>query len=606
MKKFIIAIYALAILTGTFLTGCDEDDFLNTQAVGSVDENALANEDGVNQLLIAAYSVLNDGYNQYKRSPMNCITGVIHGAEAYKGTAASGQAHLLEFSQYGVTTGNTDVLDNFRWMYDGVDRANTTLKVLARVEGMSEADMAAITAEARFLRGYFHWQLKRTFNNVPYIDDTVEDERVPNFDEDGNYVNIWPQIAADLDFARKNLPPTQSEVGRPNKWAADILYAKILIYRADAGEYPGGYSEALTILKDAIDNGVTSNGLSYDLLANYHDNFDAATRNGAESVWAVQTSTNDGTNTAWFGSPNALGGAQWWNSNNPSGPGLGTGWGNYQPTEWFANHFRVDEGGLPYLDMFDTNSHELKDDYGLAGAPNEGEDPFEIDTAPVDPRLDWSVGRRGIPFLGHGDFPGTTWIRSQAHGGPYFMKKFHVWFDQYGTYTADNAYPAINIPVLRFAEVLLLAAECEARVGSLDNARSYVNRVRQRMIENSDNPHHWVKREDGSDAANYSIGVYPTGGAGDAFQSKETALDAILYERTLELGFEGERFFDVVRYGKGAEEFNAFIDFSKERYGYLAGAQYTETPDAYIPIPRDAIDNSKKDGVPTLKQNEGY
>lgn len=610
MKKIIT--YTIIFTLCSLMMNCDEDTWLETRAIGAFDEGALANSDGVNKALISAYSELNpSGWNTaYKVGPLGCVVGTIHGGEAYKGTAPSGQAHLLEFSQFGVTTGNSDVLNNFTWGYNGIDRCNTTLKLMAKASDMTEAEKTQIEAEVRFLRGLYYFQTKRIFGNIPWVDETTEDVRVPNTDENEDYVNIWPQIAEDFNFARQNLPETQDDYGRPNSWAAACLYAKVLIYRACEGEYPNGFSEALTILTDAIDHGITMAGDPYDLLPDYHDNFDAAYENGPESVFAVQCSVHDGTpQSGFFSAYNALTAAQWWNSNNPSGPGLGTGWGNFQPTEWYANHFRTDANGLPYLDMFETNTDTLKDDFGIEAAPPApNPDPFEIDTQGVDPRLDWSVGRRGIPFLGYGDFPGSTWIRDQSHGGPYFMKKFHAWYDQIGVYTSDQQYTAINIPILRFSDVLLLAAECEARVGDLDEARLYVNRVRQRMVDNSGSPRNWVKKDDGiTDAANYRIGIYPDDGSDlDPFTSSESALEAILYERTLELGFEGDRFFDVVRFGKGVEEFNAFIAFSHDRYDYLTGSVYTDSPDKLLPIPRDAIDRSLKEGIPTLKQNPDY
>ena len=173
----------------------------------------------------------------------------------------------------------------------------------------------------------------------------------------------------------------------------------------------------------------------------------------------------------------------------------------------------------------------------------------------------------------------------------------------------------MNVPVIRFADVLLMAAECEAQVGSLDNARTHVNTVRQRMISNATSPMNRVKKYvDGTtnqwstvDAANYRIGLYPDDDSpSDAFTSKADALNAILYERSLELGTEGHRFWDVTRYQEGEYIFNLFIDTEKTRFDYLSDAVFTEVPDSYHPIPRNAIDRSQKDGVNTLTQNPGY
>ena len=607
MKKYKIYILSLVIAGISF--SCEK--ILEREPIGVFDESYLSNADGVDGLLTGAYALLN-GTGALNTNPDQPLFGVIHGGECYKGSYANDQPSYLEPLQFKISAGNTAASGLWQFGYDAAYRCNLVLQFLDRAADMSDDEKIEVEAEARFLRAHYYFYIKRAFRNIPWIDENVTDYRVPNtLDNNGtDYVNIWPLIAADMDFARKHLPETQIDLGRPNKWAADIYYAKILIYRACEGEYPDGFDEALPILTDAIDNGVTAKGQKYDLLANYHDNFDAATENGPESVWAVQLSLNDGTPIAGQGaSPNGDMKSQSVSCNVASGPGLGRGWCFYQPTPWYADHFRTDANGLPYLDMFATNAHRLKDDYGMPGAPGAPAiDTFQVDTAGVDPRLDWTISRRGIPCLDYGNFPGRVWLRDQAHGGPYLSKKWYIWKSQAGTYSAPgSSKTAINIPVIRFADVLLLAAECEARVGSLDDARALVNRVRQRMIENAASPRNWVKKADGvTDAANYRIAVYPTGGASDPFMAQESALEAILFERTLELGTEGHRFYDVVRFGKGEEIFNEFLTAEEGRFDYLREHVYTDIPDALLPIPTDVIEKSLKDGEFTLTQNPGY
>jgi hypothetical protein len=284
------------------------------------------------------------------------------------------------------------------------------------------------------------------------------------------------------------------------------------------------------------------------------------------------------------------------------GPGYGLGAGFFQPSIWFADHFRVDEDGLPFLDMYETNSNGLKSDDGI-----ESNQEFTPDVVSIDPRLDWSLGRRGIPMLDYGVMPGKGWVRAQDANGPYITKKLFIKKSENGVFCIkDKALNALNYNIIRFADVLLMTAECEARVGSLSNARTLVNQVRERMTQNASSPDNWVKLSDGiTNAANYKIGLYPIGGDKDPFQTKDGALDAILYERTLELGCEGHRFYDVVRFGKGEDEFNTIVSTQKARFGFLNNTSYTET-DRYLPIPTNAIDKSQKEGVSTLKQNPGY
>ncbi len=604
-----LKIILLAVILSATAISCEK--ILDRQPIGVFNESVLSNAQGVEGLLTGAYALLN-GTGALNTNPDQPLFGVIHGGECFKGSYSFDQPAYLEPSMFKITAGNTNVSGFWQFGYDAVYRCNLVLKFADRATDMTEAKKMQAKAEARFLRAHYYFYIKRAFKNIPWIDETVTEYRVPNtIDNNGkDYVNIWPQIAADMDFARKNLPETQKDLARPNKWAADIYYAKILMYRACEGEYPNGFNEALPILTEAIENGVTAKGDAYDLLQNYHDNFDASTENGPESVWAVQLSVNDGTPISGQGAlPNGDPKSQSVSCNVASGPGLGRGWGFYQPTPWYADHFRTDANGLPYLDMYVTNPRRLKDDYGLPAAPSApAPDTFKIDTSGVDPRLDWTISRRGIPCLDYGNFPGRSWIRDQAHGGPYLSKKWYIWKRQAGTYTAaGSSKTAINIPVIRFSDVLLLAAECEARTGSLDRARDLVNRVRQRMIDNADSPFNRVKKADGiTDAANYRIGLYPSGGASDPFQSRSTALDAILFERTLELGTEGHRFYDVVRFGKGEEIFNTFLSVEETRFDYLREHEYTDIPDAYLPIPTDVIERSLKDGVFTLTQNPGY
>jgi hypothetical protein len=154
-----------------------------------------------------------------------------------------------------------------------------------------------------------------------------------------------------------------------------------------------------------------------------------------------------------------------------------------------------------------------------------------------------------------------------------------------------------NYAFIRFADVLLWAAECEVQVGSLDQAEVYVNMVRARAA----NPADFVTNPDGTPAANYYIMQYPAGYF--AAQGNTNAMTLVQFERKLELAMEGHRFFDLVRWGIAETELNTnFVPYESQKYTVLKGAVFTKAAE-YFPIPQTEIDESAVNGKPTLTQN---
>lgn len=340
------------------------------------------------------------------------------------------------------------------------------------------------------------------------------------------------------------------------------------------------YAEA----KAAFDQIINSK--QYSLTPKYHDNFNAVTRNNSEGVLVVQQAVNEGTE----GDNGNIGDVL----NYTHGGGPGGCCGFHQPSQNFVNAFKTDANGLPFLDTY--NDSDLKNDQGV-----KSDESFDPPTAALDPRLDWTVGRRGIPYLDWGVHPGTSWIRLQSYGGPYSPKKLVYYKAQEGNLTSaagwTKGYTANNIKLIRYADVLLMAAECEVEIGSLEKAREYVNLIRARAA----NPAGWVKNDDGSNAANYVIGLYNT-----PWTDKDAARKAVRFERRIELGMEGHRFFDLVRWGVAAAEKNAYFAKESTKRTYLIGANFTAGVDEYVAIPFKALTLSAVGGTETLKQNPGH
>ena len=268
------------------------------------------------------------------------------------------------------------------------------------------------------------------------------------------------------------------------------------------------------------------------------------------------------------------------------------------------NSFQVDPTtGLP--NPANYNATDVKNDQGVRSA-----DPFIPEAGTLDARLDWTVGRRGIPYLDWGKHPGFNWIRDQSYGGPYSPIKNTYYNSQTGVRT-DRAFwtsgiTANNYTLIRYADVILMAAECEVEGGgSLERARALVNAVRARAAD----PTGFVL-DGAAPAANYKVGLYTT-----PWTSQADARAAVRFERKLELGMEGHRFFDLVRWGVAATELNRILDYNGgvgtpaplNRRPYLTSANFTANKNEYFPIPQGAIDRSVgSDGVAKLKQNPGY
>lgn len=582
MKKYIkktTRAVMVTMLTVAFIIGCG-DDFLDHPPQGGLDENTLTTEKGIFANLVGAYSVL-DGYangahfgDPWNSAGSNWIWGSVISDEAFKGSENADMVEVNPIERYEALPTNAMFRGKWGNVYNGVTRANSVLTLIAKSETLTEDKSELFTAEARFLRGHYHFEVKRTFNQVPYIDESAfeVDFKVPND------VDIYPMIEADLKFAADHLPEQMDAVGRVNQWAAKAMLAKVYMFQQK-------FDEALPILNDIIANGNTSDGLAYGLMECYHDNFNAETKNNKEAVFSIQHSVNDGT-VGLNGNFGEVTNYPW-----PQGPGGCCGF--FQPTQNMVNSFKTDDQGLPLLDTF--NESDVKHDRFV-----DGDDPFEPYAGNLDPRLDWTVGRRGIPYLDWGPMPGNGWVADKEYSGPYIAKKRSFYQAQEGTFSTSSGWAAgpnsNNYEIIRFADVILWAAEAEIEVGSLENARAHVNTIRARAKNGCP-----VTNEDGTPAANYVIELYE-----QSWTDQAAARKAVRFERKLELGLEGHRFYDLVRWGIAGETINEYLRVEAEKFQFLLGAKFKEGINEYQPIPYAEIVNSSIDGVPTLTQNPGF
>lgn len=604
-KHPLLAGTALAILSGAALYGCK--DFLSNAATpqGTLDEAVLTNRTGVEGTLIAAYRQLDCTYTSsaWGCAASNWVWGSVTSDDAYKGSEATDQPPIDEVEQYQWSSPGAQGYLNAKWraMYEGVVRSNSTVRLLRAVQGRSpgeipDADAAGIEGEALFLRAHYHFEAWRMWGNIPYYREADTDFRKPN----ATKAEVAAELVKDLDAAIALLPetPRNNEAGRATKWTA-------MAYKGRVQMYAGDFAGALVTLRTVQASGPYELEESFDRVWTGFKQYE----NGKETIFAYQASVNDG-------DPNGQNSNFGERLNFPhSGSPFGC-CGFHQPSQNLVNFYRVDATGLP---LALTSATWNARDSNFTAAEN---------TAPVDPRLDWTVGRDGVPFKDWGAHQ-RGWIRSPSYGGPYSAKK-NIHERASGAQSSvgwvNTQLNSVNVHLFRYADLLLMLAEAEVEAGSMENARTIVNEIRARAAARvqgcgwtATNKIETLYANCANDSriavpiadasirwATYRVGQYIT-----PFVDKATARNAVRFERRLELAMEGQRFFDLRRWGIADQVLNAYINgvaggAEKNRRPQLASAA-TFTANHYLyPIPDLQIQLSKVGGQSRLTQNPGW
>ena len=590
-------------------------DFLNVPAQGTLDQNTLATHAGVEGTLIAAYRSLDcssSSAGSWGCAASNWVWGSVGSGDAVKGSNLGDQQPINDIETFNWSVGEADGYINQKWsqVYDGVARANATLRLLAQVLAskpgeISAADAAGIQGEALFLRAHYHFEAYRMWQYIPYYRETDTDFRKTN-----QGVDAIGEIIKDLNAAIPLLPatPRNGDKGRVTKWGATAYLGRVQAY--GAATTPALWDAALVTLR-AVQ---ASNAFALETSFDHVWTGFAALQDGKETILAFQASVRDGEPSGWN--------SNWGERLNFPHSGSHFGCcGFHQPSYNLVNFFAVDAAGLPLA--FSGGTWNNLDTSFTGG----------IVTRAVDPRLDWTVGRDKVPYKDWG-LHNRSWIRDASYSGPYSPKKNaheaaanaenNVGWQ--ATQTND-----VHIHIFRYADMLLLLAEAEieATTGSLANAQAIVNQIRTRagkvaqgcgsadatlvatwptcagdtrmaipLLANAGNTLDSLA----TPWAFYKIGLYTT-----AFPDKATARTAVRMERRLELAMEGQHFFDLRRWGGSDTVIANYIAVEKARIPYLTlAAPYTLPKFQRFPIPSLQIDLSTVGGVQKLVQNAGW
>ena len=586
MKKYqILKRLSLVSASAFMLTFACKDQFLEVAPTASLAQAQLSSKAGVEGALIGAYAQLaGKGFSRLA-APNNWVWGSIRGGESNKGTDPGDYSNINVMQRYEVPAVDGDLNDTWKAKYEGIARCNATINLANGSKELSASDKTRVIGEARFLRAHYYFELKKLFGSAPYVDETQDYGK--GIEKVVATADLYPKIEADLKFAYDNLPETSSSTGRANKWAAGAYLGKAYLFQ-------GKFADAKAIFTTVIANGKTTNGKKYGLVSKFAEIFNAENDNNEEAIFAVQSSMNTGN----VNNANGFDDLNYPYNTGSDGPGNCCGF--FQPSFSMANAYRVTADGFPLLGEqadgtpdYSLAANAVKNDFGVSSSA-----AFTEDANPLDPRIDHTIGRRGIQYLDWIEHPGANWIRSQPYAGPYSPKKYIYYKRQENTLTDGSSwtrgYATMNFNIIRFADVLLMAAEAEIEAGSLATALGYINQVRARAA----NPAGFVKNaKTGANEANYVISTYSTLG------DQANARKIVRMERLLELATEGHRFFDLVRWGAASKTLNAYLKYeAKYLVTKFGGASYTDT-DALLPIPQAQIDIQ---GTSVLKQNPGY
>ncbi|ALM89529.1 MULTISPECIES: RagB/SusD family nutrient uptake outer membrane protein [Alteromonas] len=562
-------------LVALSVASCGGSDQLDTAPQAVLTEEQVATAENVDALVIAAYSYI--GNDHYTAPNFLWPTGNLRAGDAHKG--GNGPSDIFAYHALSLYEPLVPDMESFppdlidlndkKWTrnYTGISRVNAALKIINETPAAELPNGNLQSAELRFIRGFFYFDLKIHHKHIPWIDETMTQEDILSAsNRDLTDQQLWDKIAEDFRVGAETLPDVQVDVGRASALSAKAFLAKTLLYQAyeqdDLHNVVNINQDKLNEVVALVDE-IEASGV-FSLADDYAENFLFEFENGQESVFAIQRSLNDGSPDGRGSWPSAL------NAPISSESGFGC-CGFHVPTENFVNAFKTDQDGLPQFDSYNDANYRVETDY-------------------VDPRLDHTVAMEGKPFKYDENYihGGDSWARAPAIYGNFNAIK-DMENPECDCRGANGPFPifSLNTPIIRYSDVLLWKAEALIELDRFAEALPIINRIRERAANSTERL---------NNASLYRISTYT------AFTSKQQARQALRFERRLELGLEGHRFFDLVRWGIAKETIDSYLSVEQSRKPYLVDAKFTKNKHEYLPIPNQQINLSG--GI--YIQNPGY
>ena len=577
MKK--IYVIALAAAMTLSLTGCN--DFLDYTPTAVVDEDKAFSDP--EKMVNSAYAMLGDCWYSY---PFNLWPyGDLASDDCLKGGGGTGDTGYHDIEVWSSLTSTRGELDELWYrLFCAVSRCNRALVSLEEngnnvLGGQTTTEREA---EVRFLRAHFYFKLISVFRQVPWIDEQVYKDKATEKTSNTQYTyeQLFGKVIDDFKFAYDNLPEKQSEGGRANKIAAAAYLAKCYLTLAwgDGYEATDGVGHInKDYMQKVVDYPDVVKASHYGYLEDYGDIFLPDYKNSKESIFAVQASDYSEDHTRY-------GRANWSNTLNGCWGIWSCGWDFHKPSQNLVNAFKT-RNGLP-----EFNDYNDSDEYPVNGKPTAQK---------WDPRLFHTVGMPTFPYKYEPEYTLTKANSRTPNTYGYYTSMKEVPQRSKGeSYNRPWQAFDMNDYVLRYTDVMLIRAEALIELGRLQEARTIINDIRQRA-KNS------IKKHIEYAADQCDIALYPE----SYFQDKETARKCLRWERRLEMGMEGSRFFDLRRWGIASETLNSYFKSeAKDVYDgqpyaeYYKDANFTPGKNEFWPVPYNQLYY-----IPGLyTQNKGY
>jgi hypothetical protein len=559
MKKICITVLLAAGLLS--MASCKKA--LDYTPAGVLASNDLTSPSAAEGLVTAAYAAIGNG-DMIGPIYSSWAYGSVRSDDAYKGGGGTGDVGEVDaLEHYNLVTPSMDAFVSRSWknLFKSISRANVALRAVALQDEANFPQKSSRIAELRFLRAHSYFTMKLLYKNIPIFDENATSEEILQVSNDLGNDESWNKIAEDFQFAVDNLPETQTEMGRANKFAAQAYLAKLRLFQAyEQDENHQVININQSRLQEVIQltESVMQSG-KYSLSPDIANNFLPETENGPESVFAIQFTINDGTTAGRLSYEDGL--------NYPHGAPQYGCCGFHAPSQNLVNAHTTDANGLPNFQTFNDAIANLE-------------------TATVDPRLDHTVGIDGHPYKYDNTKPfSNSWVRDPGVYGNFHSMRFQQLASN-GSYFKLGPFmgTAKNYDILRFDDIILMQAEAYIETGQQDKALPLINQIRDRAAASTGR----LKKTDGTFPSKYNIKPYPSTG-----WTQEYARQALRWERRLEFATEGPRFFDLVRWGIAEEVLNDYLDKEKARRSYLATAKFTAGRDEYLPIPQSEITFTK-------------